>query len=78
MPGEITFSGFNGFDFNQIIDVTIEAESTPLRALQQKESDLKSKDSSVVTFGGEIADLQDTSNPWSKSNPAALRRANGG
>ena len=59
MPGEITFSGFNGFDFNQIIDVTIEAESTPLRALQQKESDIRSKDSSLVTFGGEIADLQD-------------------
>ena len=29
MPGEINFSGFNGFDFNQIVDVTIEAESAP-------------------------------------------------
>ncbi len=59
MPGEINFSGFNGFDFNQIIDVTIQAESAPLAALQQKESSLRTKDSALGTFGTEVADLLD-------------------
>ena len=35
MAGEINFSGFNGFDFGQIIDVTIEAESAPLGACRE-------------------------------------------
>ncbi len=59
MAGEINFSGFNGFDFNQIIDVTIEAESAPLEALQTKDSDLRKKDSALGSFGVEVADLQD-------------------
>ncbi len=59
MPGEINFSGFNGFDFNQIIDVTIQSESIPLEILQGQESDLKTKDSALVTFGTEVADLLD-------------------
>ena len=59
MPGEINFSGFNGFDFNQIVDVTIEAESAPLRALEQKDKDLRTKDSALGSFGVEIAELQD-------------------
>jgi flagellar hook-associated protein 2 len=59
MAGEINFSGFNGFDFNQIIDVTIQAESAPLQALQLKESDLRKKDSTLVTFGSEVSDVQE-------------------
>ena len=59
MAGEINFSGFNGFDFNQIVDVTIEAESAPLRALEQKDKDLRTKDSALGSFGVEIAELQD-------------------
>ncbi len=59
MAGEINFSGFNGFDFGQIIDVTIEAESAPLKALQDKDSDLRKKDSALGSFGLEVADLQD-------------------
>ena len=58
MPGEINFSGFNGFDFNQIIDVTIQAESAPLETLQRKEIDLKRKDSTLGTFGTEISEVQ--------------------
>ena len=59
MAGEINFSGFNGFDFNQIIDVTIEAESAPLKALEAKDSDLRKQDSALGSFGVEVADLQD-------------------
>ena len=57
MPGEINFSGFNGFDFNQIIDVTIQAESAPLESLQQREIDLKKKDSTLGTFGTEVSEV---------------------
>ena len=59
MAGEVNFSGFNGFDFNQIIDVTIEAESAPLKALEAKDSDLRKKDAALGSFGVEVADLQD-------------------
>ncbi len=57
MPGEINFSGFNGFDFNQIIDVTIQAESAPLESLQQREIGLKKKDSTLGTFGTEVSEV---------------------
>ena len=59
MAGEINFSGFNGFDFNQIVDVTIKAESAPLEAIQEKESNLRKKDSALGAFGAEVADVQD-------------------
>ena len=59
MPGEINFSGFNGFDFNQVIDVTIQAESAPLEATEAKVAELKKKDSALGAFGTEVADVQD-------------------
>ena len=59
MAGEINFSGFNGFDFNQVIEVTIEAESAPLKATEAKVSELKKKDSALGAFGTEVADVQD-------------------
>ncbi len=59
MAGEINFSGFNGFDFNQVIDVTIQAESAPLEATEAKVAELKKKDSALGAFGTEVADVQD-------------------
>ncbi len=64
MAGEINFSGFNGFDFNQVIDVTIQAESAPLeateaRVAEARVAELKKKDSALGAFGTEVADVQD-------------------
>ena len=59
MAGEINFSGFNGFDFNQVIDVTIQAESAPLEATEARVAELKKKDSALGAFGTEVADVQD-------------------
>ncbi len=59
MPGEINFSGFNGFDFGAIIDLTIQAESIPLENLQTKEQELKKKDSAFGDFGAEVKKVQD-------------------
>ena len=60
MAGEVNFSGFNGFDFGEIIDLMIQAESVPLEALQKQETDLKAKDSALVEFGSEVSTIQDT------------------
>jgi flagellar hook-associated protein 2 len=60
MAGEINFSGFNGFDFNSIIEVTIEAESAPLLAMQEQEKTLKKKVSALGDFGAEVSKVQDT------------------
>lgn len=54
----INFSGFNGFDFGQIIDVTIQSESRPLQALQAQEKSLKDKDSAFSGLATAIGRMQ--------------------
>ena len=54
----INFSGFNGFDFGQMIDLTIQSESRPLTALQDREKSLKEKDSAFASLATAIGRLQ--------------------
>src|SRR2546423_1068949 len=54
----VSFSGFNGIDFGSIIDATIKAESIPLNILQQQQSDIKTKDSALVSLSGGISTME--------------------
>jgi flagellar hook-associated protein 2 len=56
----ITFSGFNGIDFNQIIEVIMQQESRPLTALQQKKQADENKDAAYVDLGTQIGKIQST------------------
>jgi len=54
----ISLSGFNGFDFNQIIEAIMQQESLPLTALQQQEQAVKDKDAALVDLGNQVAKLE--------------------
>jgi flagellar hook-associated protein 2 len=54
----ISFSGFNGFDFGQVIEAIIQQESQPLTRLQSQEQALKSKDTALVDLGSQIGKLE--------------------
>jgi flagellar hook-associated protein 2 len=54
----VNFSGFNGFDFGQIINTIIQSESAPLNAIRAQESAVREKDSALSTLGGLIGKLQ--------------------
>ena len=54
----ISFSGFNGFDFNQIIEAIMQQERLPLTALQQQEQAAKDKDGALVDLGNQVAKLE--------------------
>jgi flagellar hook-associated protein 2 len=56
----ISFSGLNGFDFKSIIDATIQSESTPLQALQTRQSALTNKDAALSSLGAQISQLETT------------------
>src|SRR5262245_27048727 len=61
----ISFSGFNGFDFNQIIEAIMQQERQPLTALQQQEQAVKDKDAALVDLGNQIAKLETSINKLS-------------
>ena len=54
----ITFSGFNGIDFDQIISLIMQQERQPLLSLQSEEKAHKDKDTAFVELGGHISKLQ--------------------
>jgi flagellar hook-associated protein 2 len=54
----ITFSGFNGIDFNTILDAVMEYESLPLKALQAEQRKIQDKDSAFVSLAGIISALR--------------------
>ncbi|HLQ75872.1 MAG TPA: flagellar filament capping protein FliD [Terriglobia bacterium] len=54
----VSFSGFNGIDFGSIIDATINAESSPLNALKQQQTDIKNRDSALSTLSGGISTME--------------------
>ena len=58
MLGQVNFSGFNGFDFGAITDATIEAESAPLKIIQDQEKALRDKSSELGTLDSKIGDVQ--------------------
>ena len=54
----ISLSGFNGFDFNQIIEAIMQQERLPLTTLQQQEQAVKDKDAALVDLGNQVAKLE--------------------
>src|SRR4051812_15969056 len=54
----VTLSGFNGIDFNTIINAVMQSESQPLTDLQNQQALMKNRDSAMVSLGGIIANLQ--------------------
>jgi flagellar hook-associated protein 2 len=58
----ISFSGFNGFDFNQIIEAIMQQERLPLTSLQQQEQAVKDKDAALVDLGSQVAKLETSIN----------------
>ena len=58
MLGQVNFSGFNGFDFGAITDATIEAESAPLKLIEDQEKALRDKKSELSTLDSKIGSVQ--------------------
>ena len=54
----VNFSGFNGFDFGKMIDLTIESESRPLTTLQQQQRSSQDRDSAFVSLAAMISRIQ--------------------
>src|SRR4026207_647810 len=54
----ITLSGFNGIDFNSILNAVMEYESRPLKAIQAEQTKIQNKDSAFVSLAGMITALQ--------------------
>jgi flagellar hook-associated protein 2 len=54
----ITFSGFNGIDFNTVINSVMQAESQPLLDLQSQQKSMQDKDSAYVSMNAILARLQ--------------------
>ena len=54
----ITLSGFNGIDWNSILDATMKYESLPLNAIQDEQTKIQNKDSALVSLGGLISALK--------------------
>src|SRR5215471_2568583 len=56
----ITLSGFNGIDFNSIIDAIIQADSQPLTDLQTQQQNEQNKDNAFVSLSGLIGNIEST------------------
>src|SRR5215467_9133674 len=56
----ITLSGFNGIDFNSIIDAIIQADSQPLTDLQIQQQNEQNKDKAFVSLSGLIGNMEST------------------
>ena len=54
----ITLSGFNGVDFNSILNTVMQYESQPLTAMQDEQSKIQNKDSAFVSLAGMVSALQ--------------------
>ena len=54
----VTLSGFNGIDFNTIINAVMQSESKPLQDLQTQQQALQNRDSAMVSLAGIISSLQ--------------------
>ena len=56
----ITLTGFNGIDFNSIIDAIIQADSQPLTDLQTQQQNTQNKDNAFVSMAGLIGNMEST------------------
>ena len=57
MGSPITLSGFNSIDFNVVLNAVMQQESRPLQALQQRQRDLQTSDSTYGTLAGKLTTL---------------------
>jgi flagellar hook-associated protein 2 len=54
----INLSGFNGIDFNSILDAVMQFESQPLNAIKDEQTKIQNKDSAFVSLAGIVSALQ--------------------
>lgn len=54
----VSLSGFNGVDFNTILNSVMQAESKPLQDLQTQQKSIQDKDSALASLAGIIGRLQ--------------------
>ena len=54
----VTFSGFNGIDFNTVINSVMQAESQPLTDLQTQQKSMQDKDTAYISLAAGISRLQ--------------------
>src|ERR1051325_1502563 len=54
----VTLSGFNGIDFNQIIDLTMQSESQPLTDLQKRQTNLKNEDTALLSMASILSAIK--------------------
>ena len=54
----ITLSGFNGIDFNSILDAVMQYERLPLQGLLDDQKKVQNKDSAFVSLSGMISALE--------------------
>jgi flagellar hook-associated protein 2 len=54
----INLSGFNGIDFNTILNAVMQSESQPLTALQTQQRSVQDKDAALASLAGIIGKLQ--------------------
>ena len=54
----ITLSGFNGIDFNTILEAVLQYERLPLQALQAEQQKIQNKDSAFVSLAGLVSALR--------------------
>jgi flagellar hook-associated protein 2 len=54
----ITLSGFNGIDFNSILDAVMQYEKLPLQGLLDDQKKIQNKDSAFVSLSGMISAMQ--------------------
>ena len=61
--GAITFSGFNGIDFNTVINAIMQQASVPLTNLQTQQQKVQAQQSAYTQLGTQISKLEaDTAN----------------
>jgi flagellar hook-associated protein 2 len=56
--GAITFSGFNGIDFNTVINALVQQASTPLTNLQAQQQTLQNQKAAYTQLGTQVGNLE--------------------
>lgn len=78
MGSGITFSGFNGIDFNVVLTAIMQQESQPLTSLQSRQSALRSQVSSLTTLQSKLSALESAATALDTPSEAASYKATSG
>ncbi|HQZ37902.1 MAG TPA: flagellar filament capping protein FliD [Vicinamibacterales bacterium] len=75
MASGITFSGFNDIDFNLILNSIMQQESQPLRALEDQQTALRSRVTTLDLLANRVSALETASDALSSASAAASFKA---